>query len=68
MPRRLIAACLITAVSLNGCAAHRLLFQPPAKTSEATTVQLPPTEQKQPEPDPAPAPIALPPGPRPKWV
>jgi eukaryotic-like serine/threonine-protein kinase len=30
MPRRRIAACLVVSVLLNGCAAHRLLFQPPA--------------------------------------
>jgi hypothetical protein len=67
MPRRLIAACLAMTVSLNGCAAHRLLFQPPAKTTEGTSAQLPPAEQQL-DPDPAPAPAVLSPGPRPKWV
>jgi hypothetical protein len=65
MPRRLIAGCVVMAVMLNGCAAHRLLFQPPVNTAEDTAAQPAPPE---PALGPAPAPVAPPPGARPKWV
>jgi hypothetical protein len=71
MPRRLIAACVVMAVLQSGCAAHRLLFQPPVKTAEDTAAQPVPTEpanQTGADPNAGPAPVAPPPGPRPKWV
>jgi len=68
MSRRLVAACVVLAILLNGCAAHRLLFQHPVETSEDTAARPAAGEPaKQPEADVGAA-AAPPPGARPKWV